>query len=70
MPPNLTVVPEDMDMQITMIDIMYAPTKDLTLMIMGTYVSKDMALSTYAAMMDRNLLGTFNTRQATCLNYF
>jgi hypothetical protein len=30
-------------------------------MMMGTYVSKDMTLSTYAAMMDRNLLGTFNT---------
>ena len=61
MPPNLTIVPEDMDMQMTMIDVMYAPTKDLTLMIMGTYVSKDMRLSTYTAMMDRNLLGTFNT---------
>ena len=45
----------------TMIDVMYAPTKDLTLMMMGTYVSKDMTLGTYAAMMDRNLLGTFNT---------
>ena len=61
MPANLTVVPEDMDMQMTMIDVMYSPTKDLTLMIMGTYLSKDMRLSTYAAMMDRNLLGTFNT---------
>ena len=44
-----------------MIDVMYAPTKDLTLMMMGTYVSKDMTLGTYAAMMDRNLLGTFKT---------
>ena len=61
MPLNLTVVPEDMDMKMTMIDVMYAPTKDLTLMMMGTYVSKDMTLSTYAAMMDGNLLGTFNT---------
>ena len=58
---NLSVIPEDMDMQMTMIDVMYAPTKDLTLMMMGTYVSKDMTLSTYAAMMDRNLLGTFKT---------
>ena len=61
MPANLSVIPEDMDMQMTMIDVMYAPTKDLTLMLMGTYVSKDMTLSTYAAMMDRNLLGTFKT---------
>ena len=61
MPANLSVIPEDMDMQMTMIDVMYAPTKDLTLMMMGTYVSKEMSLSTYAAMMDRNLLGTFNT---------
>ena len=61
MPANLSVIPEDMDMQMTMIDVMYAPTKDLTLMMMGTYVSKDMTLGTYAAMMDRNLLGTFKT---------
>jgi hypothetical protein len=61
MPANLSVIPEDMDMQMTMIDVMYAPTKDLTLMMMGTYVSRDMTLGTYAAMMDRNLLGTFKT---------
>ena len=61
MPPNLSVIPEEMDMRMTMIDVMYAPTKDLTLMVMGTYVSKDMTLNTYAAMMDRNLLGTFKT---------
>ena len=50
MPANLSVIPEDMDMQMTMIDVMYAPSKDLTLMMMGTYVSKDMSLNTYAAM--------------------
>ena len=61
MPANLSVIPEDMDMQMTMIDVMYAPSKDLTLMMMGTYVSKDMTLNTYAAMMDRNLLGQFST---------
>ena len=60
-PANLSVIPEEMDMRMTMIDVMYAPNKDLTLMMMGTYVTKDMSLSTYAAMMDRNLLGTFNT---------
>lgn len=60
-PANLSVIPEDMDMQMTMIDVMYAPSKDLTLMMMGTYVSKDMTLNTYAAMMDRNLLGQFST---------
>ena len=61
MPANLSVIPEEMDMQMTMIDVMSAPTKDLTLMLMGTYVSRDMTLGTYAAMMDRNLLGTFKT---------
>ena len=61
MPANLSVIPEDMDMQMTMIDVMYAPSKDLTLMLMGTYVSKEMVLNTYAPMMDRNLLGKFTT---------
>ena len=60
-PANLSVIPEEMDMRMTMINVMYAPNKDLTLMMMGTYVTKDMFLSTYAATMDRNLLGTFNT---------
>ena len=42
MPANLSVIPNDMDMQMTMIDVMYAPSKDITLMMMGTYISKDM----------------------------
>ena len=61
MPANLSVIPEDMDMHMTMFDVMYAPSKDLTLMMMGTYVSKNMTLNTYAAMMGRNLLGKFST---------
>lgn len=61
MPANLSVIPEDMDMHMTMLDVMYAPSQDLTLMMMGTYVSKDMSLSTYAPMMDRSLLGKFST---------
>lgn len=61
MPANLSVIPEDMDMHMTMLDVMYAPSKDLTLMMMGTYVSKDMSLSTYTPMMDRSLLGKFST---------
>ena len=32
MPANLSVIPEDMD-TMTMIDVMYAPTKDLTLIM-------------------------------------
>ena len=61
MPANLSVIPKDMDMHMTMIDVMYAPSPDHTLMMMGTYVSKDMSLSTYTPMMDRSLLGKFST---------
>ena len=61
MPANLSVIPNDMDMQMTMIDVMYAPSKDITLMMMGTYISKDMTLKTYSGMMSRELLGKFST---------
>ena len=61
MPANLSVIPNDMDMQMTMIDVMYAPSKDITLMMMGTYMSKDMTLKTYSGMMSRELLGKFST---------
>ena len=60
-PNNLSVIPKEMDMNMTMIEAMYAPSKDLTFMIMGTYLSKDMSLETYSTMMDRDLIGNFNT---------
>ena len=61
MPNNLSVIPKKMDMEMTMIEAMYAPSKDLTLMIMATQLSKDMSLDTYSAMMSRDLIGSFST---------
>ena len=39
MPANLSVVPQNMDMKMTMIDVMYAPSSNLTFMAMATYAS-------------------------------
>ena len=61
MPANLSVVPESMDMSMTMVEGMYAFSKNITFMLMGTFMSKDMTLNTYAPMMNRDLLGQFNT---------
>ena len=61
MPANLSVVPECMDMSMTMVEGMYAYSKNITFMLMGTFMSKDMTLNTYAPMMNRDLLGQFNT---------
>ena len=61
MPKNLSVIPQDMKMQMTMVEGMFAPTKDLTFMLMGTYLSKDMDLNTHSAMMKRDLIGAFSS---------
>lgn len=61
MPANLSVVPVEMDMQMTMAGAMYAPSNQVTLMAMAMYMSKEMSLNTYAPMMDRALVGEFNT---------
>jgi hypothetical protein len=61
MPANLSVVPTEMQMQMTMVGAMYAPSDNVTLMAMAMYMSKDMDLNTYKPMMDRGLIGTFST---------
>jgi hypothetical protein len=60
MPANLSVVPAEMDMKMTMIGAMYAPSDKVTLMAMVMSMSKDMDLNTYKPMMARDLLGTFS----------
>jgi hypothetical protein len=61
MPSNISVVPTDMVMSMTMIGGMYAPTNKITLMAMGMFMSKDMDLNSYQPMMGRDLVGTFST---------
>ena len=60
-PKNLSVVPTNMKMQMTMISLMYASTEKVNFMAMGTYTSKDMKLNSYRPMMGRDLLGSFST---------
>jgi hypothetical protein len=59
MPPNLRVVPQHMEMDMTMLGVMYAPNADLTFMAMTGYVQKTMRLTTYNMMGMR--LGNFET---------
>lgn len=66
MPAVLSVVPQDMDMDMLMLGAMYAPSDRLTLMAMVMASSKDMALTSYAPphMMNpgpRNVVGGFST---------
>ena len=61
MPANLSVIPQNMDMKMTMIDAMYAPSNNLTFMVMATYASRDMKLNSYSPMMSRGLVGQFST---------
>ena len=60
-PAQLSVIPKDMTMKMTMMSGMYAPTDRITLMAMGMFMSKNMDLKTYQPMMNRNLLGSFST---------
>ena len=67
--PKLSVVPKSMDMEMTMLEGMYGLSDKYTLMFMATYLSKNMKLSSYGAMADRQFLGSFST-QTTDLSSF
>ncbi len=60
-PPFLRVVPVEMQTEMHMVGLMYAPSDDVTLMAMLNYVSKEMDHITYQGMMGTNQLGTFST---------
>lgn len=68
MPPKLSVVPQEMDMDMTMIGGMYGLTDSHTLMVMAMYVEKSMSLSTYSPMMQRDFIGDFNTKTSGLAN--
>lgn len=61
-PPTLRVVPLWMDMDMHMFGGMYAPTDWLTLMVMGTYISKEMSHRTYQGPSGTAIAGNFVTR--------
>ena len=69
---KLSVVPQDMTMDMTMLGVMYAPSDVVTLMGMGMFTQKSMNLNTYQGAMpmsgmsgmsgmQRNQLGSFST---------
>lgn len=60
-PPTLRVVPLDMTTSMHMFGMMYAPTNELTLMLMANYLKKEMNHVTYMGMMGTNVLGNFTT---------
>ncbi|RFB03991.1 transporter [Parvularcula marina] len=61
MPPTLRVVPLEMQMTMHMVGAMYAPTDNITLMVMGNYVTKEMDHLTFQGGMGTNELGEFTT---------
>lgn len=58
-PPMLRVVPLDMQTDMHMLGLMYAPTDDVTLMAMVNYVDKEMDHATFNMMGER--IGSFTT---------
>ena len=60
-PAQLRVVPQKMDMKMTMLGAMYAPSDTVTLMLMAMHIENTMTLKTYHAM-NKTLLGSFESR--------
>ena len=60
-PANLSVVPNSTGRRMVMLGWMYAPADNSTLMAMGMFMDKEMNLSSYKPMMDRDCLGKFTT---------
>ena len=59
-PAQLRVVPQKMDMKMTMLGAMYAPSDRVTLMLMAMHIENTMTLKTYHAM-NKTLLGSFKS---------
>ncbi|MBT7279451.1 MAG: transporter [Rhodobiaceae bacterium] len=60
-PANLRVVPQTMDMKMTMLGAMYAPNDTITLLAMTMQHETTMRLNTYGAM-SQTLLGSFTSQ--------
>ena len=63
-PPTLRVVPTQMTMKMHMFGFMYAPSDWLTLMVMASYLQKDMNHITFMGGMGTTVLGGFETRSS------
>ena len=60
-PPTLRIVPTEMRVDMTMVGAMVAPSDAFTLMVMGSYVQKEMDHTTFQGGMGTTELGTFQT---------
>jgi len=60
-PPTLRVVPKSMRVDMHMLGGMYAPTDWVTLMVMGSYLMKEMPHQTYQGGVGTTVLGSFET---------
>lgn len=63
-PSTLPIVPTSMRMDMHMAGMMYGVSDDITLMVMGNYITKEMDHITFQGGMGANRLGTFRTRTA------
>jgi hypothetical protein len=63
MPMMLRVVPQKMDMKMTMLGAMYAPSDKVTLLAMLMQIENEMTLDTYGATTNKRL-GSFTTKTA------
>jgi hypothetical protein len=61
-PATVRVVPLEMTTDMHMLGLMYAPSDDLTLMVMLNYVEKTMEHLTFMGMMGSNTLGQFSAQ--------
>ena len=61
-PPTLRVIPTDMTTDMHMLGAMYAPTNNLTLMLMGNYIDREMSHVTFQGGVGTTRLGKFTTR--------
>ncbi len=61
-PPTLRIVPLSMTMEMAMLGAMWAMNDWVTIMGMGSYVSKEMDHVTYAGPAGTNVLGNFTTK--------
>ncbi len=60
-PATLRIVPTEMTMDMHMVSAMYGLNDDVTLMVMGSYIDKDMDHVTFAGMNAANQIGGFTT---------
>ena len=63
-PPTLRIVPTSMRMDMHMAGAMYGLSDQVTLMVMGNYITKEMDHITFQGGMGTTQLGTFRTRTA------